>query len=157
MENMKSVLEEEYVPQTRPYSQAELKYKREELYKSLRLSETFAYHKKCKHFYLVKTGGRKEKDILENKTNLNCSVCWKLNKAPEHLKELAYNMTDEFTNQFSQQPTVLTYDLVDLETIYYKFIYRDNFGNNEDEHHGKDNFKPRGGGRDDRRDNLERY
>jgi hypothetical protein len=124
-DNYKSVLEDEYVPQSRPYSQNELREKRDNLYKDLRLSKTYAYHKKCKHFYLVKENGRKEKDILENKTNLNCSVCWKLNRTPEHLKTMAYNLVDEYSKQFSKNPTLLTYDLVDLEILIYKWIYRD--------------------------------
>ena len=121
----KSVLEDPYVPQSRPYSQNELKEKREELYKNLRLSNTYEHHKKCKHFYLVKENGRKEKDILDNKPNLNCSICWKINRTPDHLKTMAHNLVDEYIIQFSKNPTVLTYDLVDLEILIYKWIYRD--------------------------------
>ena len=49
-----SILESEYVEQTRPYSQHELADIRTSLYKQLRLSKEKAYHSKCKHSYFVK-------------------------------------------------------------------------------------------------------
>ena len=44
MELPKSVLESEYIQQTRPYSQNELKYLRENLYRNLRLSDKLSRH-----------------------------------------------------------------------------------------------------------------
>ena len=58
-----SILNSVYIEPTRPYSQKELQNMRIELFKELKLSETRAFHKKCKHSYFVKSNGKKEQDI----------------------------------------------------------------------------------------------
>ena len=64
-----SILETPYVKPERPYSQNELKYNRDRLYRNLRLSSIRAEHDECKHFYLVRKNGRKEKEIIEKNSN----------------------------------------------------------------------------------------
>lgn len=120
-----SVLESEYVEPTRPYSLNELAYNRERVYKSLRIGKTRAQHEKCGHFYLVKENGRKEKDILENGSSDTgyCSVCWKISKTPRHLKSKSKDLVEAYSRVFFEEPRYLTYYLVDLETIYYKWLY----------------------------------
>lgn len=123
-----SILESEYVEPTRPYSCNELKHMRENLYKSLRLGNIRACHKRCNHFYKVKENGRKEKEIIENENPDfgNCSVCWKISKTPRHLKARAKGLVEVYSQTFLEDPKVLTYDNIDVETIFYKWLYLDN-------------------------------
>lgn len=120
-----SVLESEYVEPTRPYSLNELSYNKENLYKFLRIGKTRAHHKKCGHFYFVKENGRKEKDIIKSGSSDTgyCSVCWKLGKIPRHLKLRARNLIDLYSKNFYEEPKYLSYDLLDIETVYYKWLY----------------------------------
>jgi hypothetical protein len=119
-----SVLETDYVEPRRPYSQAELSNMRYKLYRHLRLGKTKAHHEKCDHFYFVKENGRKEKDIIEQNTSDcgNCSVCWKINKTPKHLKNKAYDLVNEYCKIYYNEPTYLTYEDVDLENAFYKWM-----------------------------------
>lgn len=119
-----SVLELDYVAPKRPYSQNELKNMRLKIYKDYRLGKTFARHSKCSHFYLVKENGRKYKDIQEqnNEDCGNCSVCWKINKTPKHLKNSAKNLVAEYDDLFRVEPTYLTYAKVDIEKCFYKWL-----------------------------------
>lgn len=119
-----SILDQEYNEQTRPYSQNELHFNREKLFSKLRIGKVRAYHK-CNHFYFVKENGRKEKEILEYKNEDcgNCSVCWKLNKTPRHLKTKAKSLIDAYCDRFYQFPLFLSYDDSDVEIIFYKWLY----------------------------------
>jgi hypothetical protein len=145
MELNKSILESEYIEQSRPYSQNELKYLRENLYKNLRLGKQIAVHSKCRHFYYVKENSRKEKEILEKNTTENvgnCSVCWKLNKTSEHLKDKAWSLVETYSDTFYKEPKNYIYDLLDLETIFYKWLYYDSDKYNEnDKYNNKYNGK----------------
>lgn len=127
-----SILEQDYVEPERPYSLKELADKRAQVYRSLRLGQTKANHRRCGHFYLVKENGRKEKEMREQGSNDigNCSVCWKLNKTDRHLKLRARNLVQTYTDAFYNEPKYLTYDNLDLETVFYKWLYE----NNEQDH-----------------------
>jgi hypothetical protein len=126
---MTHILEVPYVPPTRPYSQAELAEKRKDLYNSLRLGNHIAHHKKCKHFYYVKRGGRKEKEMLENNTDDpgNCSVCWTLHRTPPSHTNMARDLVHEYHDiigkDYDKQNTYLSYQKLDIETTYYKWLY----------------------------------
>ena len=124
---MTSIIESNYIPPDRPYSQAELCDTRDKLYKSLRLGTTKACHSHCQHFYFVRQNGRKEKDILESDSQDvgNCSVCWKINKTKRSHKQKATNLVQQYSNTFYDPPQFLTYNGVDLETIYYKWLYEE--------------------------------
>ena len=124
---MSSVLECEYIEQTRPYSQEELGVLRKKLYGSLRLSKMIAHHKKCDHFYYVKKNGKKEKEMIDNGIHSvgNCSVCWKIYNSPSHLRVKARNMVDTYCGTFYNDPKALSYDNLDLETVFYKWLYVD--------------------------------
>lgn len=124
---MTSILESEYVPPNRPYSQAELLDNREKLYNNLRLGTTKAWHSNCKHFYYVKQNGKKEKDILnsDNNDSGNCSVCWKLNKCSGDEKRRAINIVEQYSNAFYDDPKYISYNLSDLENIFYRWLYED--------------------------------
>ena len=122
---MTSVLENKIIKPLRPYSQKELSIMRQRLYKWLRLSSsTKAQYQKCGHFYYVKENGRKEKMILEHKhDDTNCSVCWKINKTPRHLKNRAVSLVEAYTDILYQEPEFLTWNIIDLETSFYKYLY----------------------------------
>jgi hypothetical protein len=121
-----SVLEKKYQDPERPYSQKELSYIRQSNYRVLRLGKIRAQHAKCGHFYGVKHNGRKEKEIIQNGNNPdtgNCSVCWKFGKTPRHLRAEAKNLIAYFSGNFYEEPKYLTYDLVEGETDFYKWLY----------------------------------
>jgi hypothetical protein len=126
MLSSKSILETEYVPPKRPYSQNELKFLRENLYKSMNIGNIKTSHTKCYHFYFVKKNSRKEKEIKETNNNENignCSVCWKINKTPRNLRDRAYDLVDSYCRTFYDENYNYNYDLLDLETIFYKWLY----------------------------------
>jgi len=126
---MTSVLTTDYVPQTRPYSQNELRDMREKLYSKLNLSNILASHPKCKHFYFVRKNSRKYNNIKEenNPDSGNCSVCWKLNNTPKDLYDKAEELVYLFEREFKEPRYDLTYDSFDIENCYYNWIYeRDN-------------------------------
>lgn len=119
----------------RPYSQDELKDMQQKLYRNLRLGKMYASHEKCKHFYLVKENGRKERDMIEqnSKDTGNCSVCWKLDKMD---KECSKNSTCDlessdnvhymvtcYMDTFYKEPPRLTYDNVNLQGHFYSWLY----------------------------------
>jgi len=129
-----SVLESAYVKQQRPYSENELKYLRENLYKKINIGTIKAYHSKCQHFYFVKNNSRKEKEIKEknNSENVgNCSVCWKINKTEKRLKNNAYDLVDSYCNGFYNNPENYNYNLLDLENGFYTWLYLENNERNE--------------------------
>lgn len=122
-----SILEKEYMEPDRPYSQKELQYNRNKVFRSLRIGSTRANHKKCGHFYFVKENGRKEKEIKEAMSEDvgNCSVCWKFNKTPRHLIVAARNLTEEYCKRYYDPPTYLTYENVELEISFFKWLYEE--------------------------------
>lgn len=122
---MASILESSYIAPVRPYSQDELQNMREKLYRSLRLSNIKAQHNRSGHFYFVKRNGRKEKEILEtNNPDIgNCSVSWKLNKTPIRLYPQAKRLVECYEDMFREEPKYLTYDMVETEAVFYKWLY----------------------------------
>ena len=123
-----SILEQKYKEQTRPYSQRELNNIRDTVFRQLRVGSTQAYHKECEHCYRAKHNGKKEREIIETKCPDvgNCSVCWKIRKTPPYLKSTAKNLIDAYRRNFyPDSPTYMTYDLVDIETTFYKWLYEE--------------------------------
>ena len=134
---MTSVLDSNYIPPSRPYSNNELSDIRENFFKKLYLSNIKAVHKNCNHFYFVKENGRKEKELIENNDNVgNCSCCWKFSKTPDFLVDKAKQLIDIYYDNFVVQPEHLTYTLLDIEMSYYKWLYVDKYDVNK-------NFKKR--------------
>ncbi len=126
-----SVLEFEYQHPTRPYSQNELNFLKERNLRRLRVGKCEAYHSRCKHFYYVRKGGRKEKTIKENNNSQdvgNCSICWKFSKTPIDTRDKAEDLIDAYM-QFMELPLepekrINHYD-VELERIFYIWLYED--------------------------------
>ena len=115
-----SILESKYISQTRPYSQKELIKMHENLFKELKIGNTYVYfNNSCDHFYF-------KKDIT-NKKNSICLVCKKLKEIQQqNLLETAHKLIYEYNNNFLNKtsPVKLTYNLFDIENIYYKWIYK---------------------------------
>jgi hypothetical protein len=123
-----SILESEYVEPNRPYSQNELKYNRERLYRNFRLGKNKAHHQRCDHFYLVRVNGRKEREMIETDCSDvgNCSVCWKISKTPSSsLKNRAMDRVHNYGRCFEDDPETLSYRTLDLEETFYKWLYED--------------------------------
>jgi hypothetical protein len=141
MSTSNSFLETEYIEPTRPYSENELKFLRENLYKNLNIGTIKTFHSKCDHFYFVKKNSRKEKEIKEKNKTLdigNCSICWKINKTPHNLQDRAYDLSDSYCRMFYNDNYKYSYQLLDLETIFYKWLYYDNRENKDNKHKNYD-------------------
>jgi hypothetical protein len=137
-----SILESEFIKPARPYSQNELKFMRNNLYKSLNLGDTKIYHTKCYHFYNVKKNSRKEKEIKERNKNENignCSVCWKLSKTPKHLKDIAFNMVNVYCDKLYNEPENYSYNFLDIENVFYKWLYLENYNKEKNENLDEEN------------------
>ena len=138
---MTTLLESKYVEPTRPYSQDELKQARQKLYRNLRLGKMMAHHRRCNHFYLAKQNGRKEKEMREQNSNDvgNCSVCWKIGKTPDNLRDRARGLVQAYCDAFYKEPKYLNYDKVDLENVYYRWLYEDlSDGDRNRDRHNRD-------------------
>ena len=122
-----SILEKEYVEPTRPYSQNELTDRRSRLYRNFRLGKNIVRHQRSGYFYRVKANGRKEREMLETDSEDvgNCSVSWKLNKTADYLKDRAFDMVDNYMENFETEPTLLTYRLMNIEETFYRWLYED--------------------------------
>ena len=122
-----SILDQEYIEPERPYSQRELQYNRNRVFRTLRVGKNRAHHKRCDHFYFVKDHGRKEKEIKEaNAGDVgNCSVCWKFSQTHRNLKTNARNLINEYCREFYDTPKYFTYENVDLETVFYQWLYEE--------------------------------
>jgi len=123
-----SILTTQYIEATRPYSQLELKDIQRKNQKELEIGPQRAYHSYCGHFYLVKRGGRKAKNIDESQNNVNigkCSICWKLSKTPEDLQETVNRVIVTYLKRFSQEE--LTHFKVDLERVFHTWLYHENY------------------------------
>ena len=103
----------------------DLQHKRKKLFEELNLSDIKVFHK-CNHFYYVKRNGRKEKEMKEKNSNYNigsCSCCWKLHNTPTRLKQRAYELVNVYTKNLYSEPEKLTFNIFDLESTYYKWLY----------------------------------
>ena len=119
---METVLTKLYEYQDRPYSQKELKMIRERNIRYLYLSNVAIKHEYCGHIYKTRKDSKKEAEYNDNNLKNNCSVCWKLKKMGR-LKHAASTVVKIFTEVWADEPTVLTYDDVDVEKVYYIWLY----------------------------------
>ena len=132
-----SVLLSKYVEPSRPYSQKELRSMRHKNLKKLKVSREKVTHSDSKFFYFCKRFGKKEKEILQRKTDNienynvdvgNCSVSWKLRRSQEDLQDTAYRMVSDYMYHFKtfDKDTRLDYYMVDLEKVFYTWLYLEN-------------------------------
>jgi len=144
---MTSILDQEYIEPQRPYSQRELQFNRNRLFRSLRIGGTRANHQRCRHIYFVKRYGRKEKEIKESKSDDigNCSVCWKFNKTPRLLKTKALGLIYRYTELFETEPEILTYSDCDVENVFYNWLYEELDGTGDNRRRHRDRLPPQEG------------
>lgn len=123
---MTSVLETEYIDPIRPFAQTELLYLKNKTFKYLRIGNVRAHHKQCDHFYNVKENGRKAREMKENNNDIgNCSVCWKFNRTPKHLKINAHNLISDYNNHFFKDPEIRTHYNTNIENSFYIWLYEE--------------------------------
>ena len=141
-----SILENSYEAPDRPISKSELISTRKKNINMLKLStEYLIRHSKCNHVYLCKKYGKKEKLLLEmkseNKDNVvdnvvvdnvdigNCSVCWKINRTPKDLKYTARSVVNTYMKEHPnmENENNLNHFTVELERVFYHWLYKDNF------------------------------
>jgi hypothetical protein len=124
---MTSVLESKYITSTRPYSQNELKDMSKNIHNRANLGKKMAKHSKCGHIYITKTNGKKEKEMIQqNSCDVGkCSVCWKISKTPNILRDKAKNLAQDYYNTFNNNINFFSYQKVDLENAYYKWLYEE--------------------------------
>lgn len=122
--DLEKILNDGVFNPNRPYSENELNYHREKLYRDLHMGPLTASHERCGHFYRVKNNGKKHKEIEQTKSCDvgNCSVCWKIHNTPRHLQEIAYGLVQTFQNlednDFDDQ------DKLNVEISFYTWLYR---------------------------------
>jgi len=116
---MSSILELKYISPTRPYSQKELIKMHENLFNSLKIGSNYVYfNDSCYHFYFTK------ESLSKNKTSPTCLVCKKIKETKKNLLETAERLIEEYNKNFLTKPEKLSYNLIDIENIYYKWIYK---------------------------------
>jgi hypothetical protein len=119
-----SVLEQEYIKATRPYSQKELRFMLNKIKRTYRLGNNKAFHYHCNHSYYVKENGRKEKEIISfNKQDSGrCSVCWKLSKTNKNIIDTAKEVINQYNFNNEREHKYLSYEMVDVEITFYKWM-----------------------------------
>ena len=122
-----SVLEKGYSQAERPYSDNELENIRSKCQGKLRIGEVHIHHSRCGHRYFARSGGKKEAEALEaDSVDVgNCSVCWKISRTPRHLKRHAKDLVYNYTTYLSETPERWTFELVELENMYYIWLYKE--------------------------------
>ena len=109
-----SILELKYIPPTRPYSQKELLKIHENLFKELKIGNNYVYFEdSCHHFYFTKEINKAP-----------CLVCKKMKETKKNLLGTAERLIEEYNKKFFIKPEKLSYNLIDIENIYYKWIYK---------------------------------
>ena len=112
---MSSILELNYISPARPYSQKELMKMHENLFNSLKIGSNYVYfNDSCCHFYFIK----------ESDKNKTCLVCKKIKETKKNLLKTAETLIEEYNKNFLNKPEKLSYDLIDIENVYYKWIYK---------------------------------
>jgi hypothetical protein len=128
LEMSTSVLEKTGSDANRPYSHKELEALHKSLLRRLRIGTVYVTHPECNHGYYCRANGRKEKDVKEsNGQNVgNCSVCWKLNRTPKRLKNVARDLVEYYMHRSpdSYNPPA-SYFCLELETDFYTWLYNE--------------------------------
>ena len=130
--NQESIINREYLPPTRPYSQDELKENRENICRKLYLGNNLIKHARCGHSYLVKKGGKKDKEFVETKNPDcgNCSVCWKIkNIKNKRQRNVVEDMADIYCKMWENHvegETPSWHEKNDIFEVFYNWLYMEN-------------------------------
>ncbi len=131
----KSILCSKYIPCERPMSKNEIKYEINKFMRDNKISNEKVIHTKTKYQYHVKKFGKKEKELLENKSqniedyNLdigNCSVTWKLSKTPGDLKQNAKHIISEYMS-YNDEKRDVDHFYLELTKIFYTWLYLEHY------------------------------
>ena len=127
---MDNILASKYKSPLRPYSKAELKEFRKNLFKKFKLSDINILHTKCNHKYLIKLNGKKYLQITgdENysKDNVdvgNCSICWKIFNTESQYKRIAQDLVLEYKDILESDNPKNHYE-IELEKLFYNWLYQ---------------------------------
>lgn len=121
-----SVLEKTGTDENRPHSHKELETQHKNLYHRLRIGSVKVTHPDCNHSYYCKSGGKKEKDVIESKgVNIgNCSLCWKMNRTPKRLRNSAKNLVESYLEcSHADFEPPRSYYYYELESDFYTWLY----------------------------------
>jgi hypothetical protein len=130
--NQESIINREYLAPTRPYSQDELKENRENICRKLYLGNNLIKHTRCGHSYLVKKGGKKDKEFIETKNPDcgNCSVCWKIkNIKNKRQRNTAEDMADLYCKMWEnhvEDETPSWHEKNDIFEVFYTWLCMEN-------------------------------
>lgn len=129
-----SVLSKGFVHPTRPYSLNELRDRRRQNYRALRIGSCVVCHD-CGHFYKTRMNGRRFHQLKNSngRDKGNCSVCWKLNQTPTALHNSATELVKLFYEYFDKDNAELSYNSVEIERDFYMWLYEENYGSPETE------------------------
>ncbi len=126
-----SVLNTEWTPPDRPYSQNELKDMEMVFKRHLQLSDISVHHPECGHSYLIKKNGLRYKKILEDPNDIgNCSMCWKLSRTPKGLKEKVW----EFIELNKPEDRRRTFFHFSVFKIFYTWLYDETYASRDSFH-----------------------
>ena len=133
----------------RPQSQCEHVDIRAKHMERLNVGSVMVYHQRCNHFYLAKNGGKKEAAVQSGEPLDDgcCSVCWKLRKSTNEIRDEVEDMVEAYHMQFENKPERWSPLLVHLEHTYYKWLYIDFERKNRNRENRGRGDNNRGGGR----------
>ena len=104
----------------RPISRMEAVERSNRVLERLRLGDVWAYHRRCRHAYRTRAGGRKEAQILEGGPCGGCSVCWKLKKLDMEKRARAEELVYDF---YQTQTQGDEHARATTAAKYYKWLY----------------------------------
>jgi hypothetical protein len=65
------------------------------------------------------------KSVISNKNkSSSCLVCKKMKETNKNLLGTAERLIEEYNKNFFKKPEKLSYDLIDIENIYYRWLYK---------------------------------
>ena len=156
---MEQLIRKQLPTVNRPQSQCEHIDIRAKHMERLNVGSVMVYHQRCNHFYLAKNGGKKEAAVQSGEPLDDgcCSVCWKLRKSTNEIRDEVEDMVEAYHMNFENKPERWSPLLIHLEHTYYKWLYIDferKNRNRENRGRGGDNNRGgRGGGRGGNNDN----
>ena len=124
-----SILNTKWSSPDRPYSQNELNFLEEKLYKDLHLVDLAVSHTSCGHTYRIKKNGARYKKISEegqSPVNLgNCSMCWKVHKTHRNLRQSMNEFIDLHDEDIKKVDGRKSFFSYQVKKIFYTWLYNE--------------------------------